>query len=196
MRAHRCHFLSVSALELCSSTSSELGCVARGFVSCSVPCFLFSPSVSQLVVCTMDYAWLIYPNINKWDKNCHWRRVTSVFYYKERSIMTFRKDRTNADRSENSNRKIQIHSDQEWPTTSFVLTGFGVLLLCVCVCYLQWVDWPIVITDFVWIPCNLKLTWLNTQPFTCSEIYTEDVGISESSLPLSCFTTAYHCLTL
>jgi hypothetical protein len=88
---------------------------------------------------------------------------------------------------------MQIRSDQEWSPTAFVLTGFGVLLLRVRVCYLQWVDWPIVIRNLVWIPCHLRLTWLNTQPFTCSEIYTEDVGTSESSLPLSCLTTAYLC---
>jgi hypothetical protein len=134
----------------------------------------------------MEGAWLICPNINKWGKNCHLHRVTSVSYCEERSIMTFRKDRTNADRSENtSNRTMQIRSDQECPTTAFVLTGFGVLLLRVRVCYLQWVEWPIVIRNMVWIPCHLRLTWLNTQPFTCSEIYTEDVGIPESSLPLS-----------
>ena len=113
----------------------------------------------------MECAWLICPNINKWGQNCHSHRVNSVFYCEERSIMTSRKDRTNADRSENSNRTIQIYSDQEWPPTAFVLTGFGVLLR-VRVCYLQWVDWPIVIRNLVWIPCNLRLTWLNTQLFT------------------------------
>ena len=44
MRPHRCHFFSVSVLELRSSTSSKLGCVARGSVSCLVPKFHSSTS--------------------------------------------------------------------------------------------------------------------------------------------------------